>query len=219
MNFANLLRNPTDDTLELFLEAWHGPPARPASPPLPGPHPEPIRRLGALAQRWPSVIVQNHLELGLEPEDGGRVFYIENQGVYRWATEEVGDDPVVWGRFENSNENWQAEREPSSRFVIQIAIFEAIMGADHGASAPWVTLEELAAALAPLERLPFGSWRWPSEPMWFYAGEDLLATASPNGPMQRGLSDHFDLMISATTVDALRYLDDIDGIDWAREPY
>jgi hypothetical protein len=220
VNFADLLRNPTDETLIRFLEAWHGPAVHPMSDPFIGSEPEPIRRLAALSRRWTSAIVQNHLRLGLDPlEDGRRVFYVENQGVYEWATDGIADDPVVWGRFTNSSESWQAEREPLSRFVIQIAALEAIAGADHGAAAPWITLQDLVAALRPLERLPLGSWRWPREPLWFYAGEDVLATASPNGPIEPGQSDRFDLMISATNVEALGYLHDIEGIDWAREPY
>jgi hypothetical protein len=220
MSFIELLREGPDDAVARFIEAWHGPAARAPRELLLGPLPESVRRLASLAEGWPAVFVQN--ELVDDPEwarDGNRrVFYVENQGVYVWATDGVGADPVVWGRFNEPDERWQAEREPLSRFLLQIVVFEAILGAPYGAAASWITLPQLQAALGPLERLPWGSWRWPAEPSWFYAGSDALAFVGSNGRWPWGPSDHFDAFIGARTRKGLAYLRDVQGIRWDREP-
>jgi hypothetical protein len=220
MNFFQLLCEGSEDTVWRFIDAWHG---RAASGPTrlpPGRLPEAVRRLRSLAEVRPAVVVQN--QLVDDPEwarDGDRrAFYAENQGVFVWATEAVGADPVVWGRFIEQDERWQAEREPLSRFLLQIVAFEAIMGAPCGAAASWTTLPQLESALGRLERLPWGSWRWPAEPGWFYAGTDVLAFACPNGPTPSGPADRFSVWIGARSLDALAFLRGVQDITWDREP-
>jgi hypothetical protein len=219
MTLVDLLREPPDDAIVRFLEAWHGPATGQAGQPSRSTLPEAVRQLESLAQRWPNAFAQN--SLAADPDwarDGDkRVFYIENQAVYLWATNGVGDDPVVWGRFNGGSDRWFAEREPLSRFLLQAVIFEAIMGAPHGAAVSAIALSQLESALGPLERLPFGSWRWPIEPTWFYAGADALAIVNPNGKMPEGPADHFDIFIGARAPAALAYLREVEGIDWDRE--
>lgn len=168
----------------------------------------------------PSDFVQNTLVW--DPtwaRDGDKyVFYVENQAVYVWATDGDGDDPVVWGRFNKPGEPWLAEQEPLSRFLLQVVLFEAIMGTAHGASAASITLRQLEAAVAPLERLPLGCWRWPVEPSCFYAGADVLAFAGPNGRSPDGLVDTVSLFVAARSPIALSYLRDLAGIGWDTGP-
>jgi hypothetical protein len=38
--------------------------------------------------------------------DGRMIFYVENQGVYIWATDSRGEDPVLQGRFDAEGEPW-----------------------------------------------------------------------------------------------------------------
>ena len=220
MTLIDLLGEPTEDAIVRFLEAWHGPATGQPRQSSRGALPEAVRRLESLAQRWPDSFVQN--SLAADPDrarDGDkRVFYIENQSVYLWATDGVGDDPVVWGRFNGDNERWFAEREPLSRFLLQVVVFEAIMGATHGAAASAIELPQLEEALGPLERQPFGSWRGPIEPTWFYAGADALAFVNPNGNSPTSPADRFDMFIGARTPAALTYLREIQGIDWDRGP-
>lgn len=218
MNLLELLTDPPDDAIDRFLEAWHGPAARGLRVPAKDARPEAIRRLEALAEAWPGTFAQNRLaDADLAEDRGKRVFYVENQAVYVWATDGVGADPVVWGRF-NHETRWLAEREPLSRFLLQVVIFEAIMGAPHGAAASSIALPQLEAGLAPLERLPFGSCRWPIEPAWFYAGTDVLAVVNPTGKTSEGPLDRFDVFIGARTKAALGYLDSVDDIPWDRDP-
>jgi hypothetical protein len=220
MTLIELLREVPADAVTRFIDTWHGP-ADGALPDLPpGSLPDAVRRVASLAEARPSVVVQNHL---VDDPDWGRdgnrrVFYVENQGVYVWATDGGGSDPVVWGRLNEPSERWQAEREPLSRFLLQMIVFEAIMGAPYAAAASWITLPQLEATVGPLERLPWGSWRWPAEPSWFYAGADVLAFANPNGRWPWGPSDHFDVVIGAGTLDGLAYLRDVQGVRWDREP-
>jgi hypothetical protein len=155
----------------------------------------------------------------LDPEtwrDGDRrAFYVENQDGYVWSTDgDRGSDPVVWGRS-TSESAWSAEREPLSRFLVQVLIFEAVIGADHAATAPRMTLPELEELLAPLSTLPFGAWRWPSEPTWFYAGEDILAIAGPNDTSPTRFASHYNVFISARTAAALAYARRLD-VEWSQ---
>ncbi len=217
MNLVDLLREPDDDTIARFLETWHGRLVPPVPDAAPGPQPQAIRRLVAVIR--PSDFVQNTLEWDPEwARDGDkRVFYVENQGVHVWATDGDGDDAVVWGRFNQPGAVWLAEREPLSQFLLQVVLFEAIMGAAHGASAASITLSQLEAAVAPLERL-LGCWRWPLEPSCFYAGADILAFAGPNGRSREGSPDDFSLFVAARHPDALSYLRDLAGIEWTSGP-
>jgi hypothetical protein len=220
VSFFAMLSDPDAGTLAGFLEAWHGPPSRPAGPVQSGNLPRAILELAALADRWDSVFVQNRLELDPEwARDGEkRVFYVENQSVFVWATDGVGPDPTVWGRLTDDGERWLAEREPLSRFLVQIAVFEAIMGTPHGAAAAWLSLEQVNKVIAPLRRLDLGSWRWPSEPSWFYASDEALALVNPNSGWPSHPSDRYDVIVAARSERPLAYLSGIEDADWAREP-
>jgi hypothetical protein len=220
MSLVDLLREPPDDAIVRFLEAWHGPATGQARQHSPNALPEVVRELEFLADRWPGTFAMNSLTQDPEwARDGDkRVFYVENQAVYFWATDGIGKDPAVWGRFSGSGSRWFAEREPLSRFLLQIVVFEAIMGAQHAAAVAALALPHIEAALEPLERLPFGSWRWPIEPTWFYAGADVLAIVNPNGKEPEGPADRFDIFLGARTAEALAYLREVDGVLWDREP-
>src|SRR5688572_2836062 len=197
MSLFELLRDPSSGTAWTFLERWHGAPTREPDQILHGGLPEPLRAFAARVRRWPDAIVQNGF--ANDPDDmrdgDKRVFFLENQGVYLWATDGAGADPVVWGRFNEPGERWQAEREPLSGFLLQVVVFEAILGSDHGALASGVPLDQLEAMLGPMKRLPLGAWRWPSEPGWFFASDDALAFACPIGRRPGDPSDHFDVWI------------------------
>jgi hypothetical protein len=220
MRLIDHLGDPEPVTVRAFLEWWHGQPTRPPVRVEDGPLPEPIRVLASLAAVWPRAFAQNKLAAGpdLLRDQDRIVFYVENQGVYLWATDGIGRDPVVWGRFNDPGERWLAEREPLSRFLVQIVMFEAIMGAVHAASASWLSLAQLEAILEPLQQAPFGSWRWPAEPTWFYTGDDLLAIANPNGPTPAGPADRFEVFVAARRPDALAYLAEISDVEWDRPP-
>jgi hypothetical protein len=182
---------------------------------------------------WPEAIFQNHLLAPLEfadikkedwadveVEDERLVFYVENQGVCRWATQaEQVEDARVWIRgslLSGELFEWTLEEPALSHFLLQLLSFEAVMGASSGASAAWLEWPLVDQALAPLERLPFGAWRWPTYPTHFYVGERIIAVAGPNpGPGETEQSaGQASLTIGALDDDALAYLDEIVDDSW-----
>lgn len=56
----------------------------------------------------------------------------------------------MWGRENVSNARWETEGEPLSRFLVQLAVFEAVMGAEAHASAAWFDPEGLRCVTADL---------------------------------------------------------------------
>jgi hypothetical protein len=166
---------------------------------------------------WPSAFVQNHLvDDPKDVRDGDkRVFYAENQWVYVWATDGSAADPTVWGRYVGQGDRWQAEREPLSHFLLQILVFEAIMGGPYRAFGFGISLAQVEVALGPMRRLPLGSWRWPSEPGWFYASAQLLGFVNPSVTQPGAPTDRFDIMVAGRTADPLSYLAAIEGVEFA----
>lgn len=111
------LDHPGPNTLHNFIVAWHGRrwPGYGIAPEQMGhgPLPRLLRSFYEFAGRWPGLISQNHL-LGpteIEELDGRLLLYVENQGVWLWATAEEGDDPAVWSRENVSGAEWEIEGE------------------------------------------------------------------------------------------------------------
>lgn len=201
MSVLDTLREPgRPETLERFLVEWHGDAPRGDEPF--GLMPEPLRRLYSLVEHRPGVFVQNQLLPAgeLEPVDGKLLFYVENQGVYYWATGTDGDDAAVWGAA-SEHGPWEREEDPLSRFLVAAVLFEAIFAAEHGAAVAATQRDCLEALLRPLERLPLGAWRWPEWPTEFSANDGVAAVSNPNGP------GYFDVVIAAREAEALAYLD------------
>jgi hypothetical protein len=207
--------------LEELVEWWHGPiPASAEQPSLTGridaSLPLPLRWLyGRFGTRSEFFSHQNYLlpPERLEVVAGGRVrFYAENQGVYVWATASSGDDPPVWGRFNQEDLPWDEEAVSLSEFLIQVALFEATMGAPFGASAAWLPASKLRRVCEVLAPVPLGPWRWPSDPTRFYASGGALMFAAPNGEQDGRLG--FSVWVGAKTRDPLSFLTDIVDDAW-----
>ena len=168
------------DSLERFLTRWYGPPDGepvPASAALP----RPLREWFEVTSRWSTPLTtQNRVEREPWTDSGKLVFWVENQGVWLWATTPDGDDPPVFDRENEDGSPWLRTGERLSTFLLHVAVFEAVMGAVHGASAGWVPRDRLPEILAPLEPLPMPDWRWPPGAHRLYAADGLLALAGPN---------------------------------------
>lgn len=210
VNLAATLRDVGVDAPERFLLAWHGETHRVRVRPNPSPDldlPEPIRRLHEAASRWPQAVVQN--ELVPPRRDGDRiVFYVENQGVYEWAAK----DDRVWGRAPD-DPDWIEEDASLTAFILELLVFEAIMGADHGGSVAHLSRDGFAAVVAPLDPLPHGAWRWPSYPTRFFGGgRGVLVMAGPNPPGDDARS--LTIFVGAREADAISYLDDVVDERW-----
>jgi hypothetical protein len=198
--------------LRRLAEYWHGPigpgegfseeELRRKSVPFP------LRWWYQLAGRHESILSgQNKLlepdELKLD-QDGRLLFYVENQGVYLWSTTLHGDDPPVFGKFNEAAIPWTQEGMALSEFLIGACLFQAIMQAPFGASAAWAedaTLSQISADLAPL---PLAPWRWPSSPSRFFARNGAFMFASPNDDNQGNKA--FSLRIGAKTERPLAFL-------------
>jgi hypothetical protein len=212
---SNLLSGNTE-AAERFLVDWYGdrPESGASAVPSGLDAPPALRRLYELLARWPEAIVQNHVLTPPEDADDRLVFSVENQGVYEWATALGGDaDATVWGR-EPGTTSWVQEEPRLSGFLIELLVFEAVMGSAHGATVAWLPSGRLPDVVRPLQPLPFGSWRWPDYPTTFYAGSDRqLAVVAPNRtPADPG--DDVSVFVAARDAHALAFLDDVVDDAW-----
>jgi hypothetical protein len=137
-------------------------------------------------------------------DDGKLIFYVENQGVYLWSTAPEGDDPRVWGRFNENGVPWTDEGMPLSEFLIGVALFEAIIQAPFGASAAWIEQEQLDRLSTELPELPLISWRWPGYPSRFYGCKGAFMFSAPNNDSQGNKA--FSVWIGSKTPGPVKFL-------------
>lgn len=153
MVLLDILTRVGPETVERFAYAWHGPPQLSTAEAEPFPElPRPLSRFYGVAKQWPRLLVQNELMNPPQREDDKLVFYVENQGVCAWTTDMSGDDPPVWGSHDGKDFE---EEEPLSSFLVQVVVFEAVMGAQEGASTAALETVKLDSALGGLSALPF----------------------------------------------------------------
>jgi hypothetical protein len=174
--------------------------------------PAPLRDFYEFAGRWPNVVAQNDLLAPDELERTDRLltFYVENQGVYAWATELEGPDPAVRGTWDGKE--WLPEAEPLSRFLLQVVLFEAAFGASDGASAAWLDPKAHEALVSRFFALPLGAWRWPDYPTRFYARDDVIAIICPNRVPDS--DDFVSVTIGARNASGLAFLEDLVDRSW-----
>jgi hypothetical protein len=183
MPHVDELLHQTNDSLERFVARWYGPLPEPASwrnadlscPPA-------LQHWYALSRRAPLTSQNDVLERQrLTPgEDGMVVFYVENQGVWLWAYDPAdGDDPQVHERENEYGIAWTPSGSRLSEFLLQVAVFEAVLGAEHAAATYWSTPSQARTILAGLSPMPMAHWSWPHPGHHFYVGEDLMALAGP----------------------------------------
>jgi hypothetical protein len=134
--------------------------------------------------------------------DGRLFFYVENQGVYQWATLPAGDDPVVFGRYESS-EAWEQEHIRVSEHLILACLFEAIMcHARFRASAAWLDEEKFAAIVEHIPPIAIAPWRWIGSR--FFARNGAFMCAALNG-IDKG-KKYYSVHIGAKSPKPLRFL-------------
>jgi hypothetical protein len=103
-------------------------------------------------------------------------FYVENQGVYHWATLAGGDDPPVFGRY-NDNEPWEAEGIKVTEHLILACLFEAVMRhARFQAAAAWLDEDQFAAVVNQIPPLAIPPWRWIEAKFFARNGAFMCAT-------------------------------------------
>ena len=200
--------------MERFAFAWHGPPQQTGKSLERSPDvPPPLQLFYENARRWPDLIVQNDL---LDPPErhGQRLlFYVENQGVCTWSTSIGGDDPPVWADHDGES---VTEDDPLSRFLIAIAILEAVIGSQVGASVSSLQRDQFSTGFGPLRKLPFSPWRGFPEGATFYASDDLLAASAFNGPEAR-FDELLSVWVAARDPAALEALDSLIDESWEHD--
>lgn len=164
-----------------FLATWYGPADRPSTVPAGAEAlPPPLQAWYAAAGSYTRPVTFHNTVLApdeVEEDDGKLVFWLEQQGVYEWATD-PGDDPRVYERQPIDGEPWHPSGVRLSEFLISVAVFEAVMGAEHTAHAAELTGDRRDALLAPMRALPMPG---PTLGAQLYAGPGLLAFTGPHG--------------------------------------
>jgi hypothetical protein len=107
------------------------------------------------------------------------------------------------------------EDEPLSRFLVTVAILEAVFASPEGASAAWLHRDRLSAGLGSLRRLPFAPWRGFPEGATFYASDDLLAVSCVNATPES--DESLSVWVGARDKAALSALDSIIDESWEHD--
>jgi hypothetical protein len=191
-----------------FLRTWHGIPDIREVPTTPQ-VPSLLARLLRLCQSNPAICSkQNRLISPVEVGDRLLCFYVENQGVYRWAYRPDGDDPVVLGK-PSETDDWLPEQERLTGFLLQVCLFEALFSAPYTASAAWLPAEALANVLDRGRLRPILTpWRWPENPTAFLASDGAIGITSERHE-EDGSVGGFDVMLAALDLEPLAYLPEI----------
>ena len=153
----------------------------------------------------------------LEVIDDRLVFARENQGVFAWSVEPNLDDPPVFYRY-SGDESWSPDVPHLSQFLLQFTIFELLMGAPLGASASWLTGEELRVVTAGLRELSYPEWNCPARPGRFFVRGNALAFACPNrGPSDcpgEGPGQPWSFWFGANDSDGADFLRGLTSPEW-----
>jgi hypothetical protein len=188
---AALRANDRDAALRAALDAYFGPPLFPAPRRVPAP-------LATLFTRFEGgPLLQNQLTL---PDQRG-VFYVENQSCNEWALADESADPLVF------RDNEVIEREPLSGFVLQVALFEASMGALPAYASGWMDDETCERLVSLLTEVPLAPWSWPVDPTRFYVADGIVAHT------QRTDRETW-IFLSALSARQLEPFSRIDGVEW-----
>jgi hypothetical protein len=203
--------------LERLIADWHGP-CRPgdgySEPELAGLLiPGPLRWWYRLGGRRRGIFDGQNLLLRpdqLAFVDRMRLLvYTENQGVYHWSICPEGDDPPVWGRWNDRRHSWRRLGLTLSGLLIQAFLFELVIATHCRASASWIDQDTKGRVLAPLTRLPLPSWGYPPGSR-FHLGPGVVVFTAPNGESQgkRGFSIWIGARADAPLDDVRRVVDD-----------
>ena len=142
--------------------------------------------------------------------DDRLLFYVENQYVYQWSTLPDGDDPPLFGRYEN-NHSWEREGVRISEHLILACLFEAVMRhARFRASAAWLDEDKFAAVVEHIPPLAIAPWRWLGSR--FFARNGAFMCAGINGT-DRG-KKYYSVRIGAKSPRLLRFLRPLLNETW-----
>ncbi|MGI5328374.1 hypothetical protein [Actinomadura nitritigenes] len=123
--------------------------------------PEPLAVFYRLARHRPALLdVQNRLRpphRWQERHDGLIAFGDENQGGFIWLFDRSHPDPVVW--IDQDGYGLRREHQPMSGFLLQFALYEAMMNAPYKALRADLAAEHIDKLTAALTPVPWEPWR------------------------------------------------------------
>ncbi|MFJ6118882.1 hypothetical protein ACWGJX_14750 [Streptomyces sp. NPDC054775] len=139
--------------------------------------PEPLAVFYRLARYRPALLgVQNRLRpphAWQEEHDGLVAFGDENQGGFIWLSDPSRPDPDVW--IDQDGYELRREHQPLSGFLLQFALYEAMMNAPHNALRTDLAAEHVDTLTAALTPVPWEPWRWPNDSTRFYVAPGVTA--------------------------------------------
>jgi hypothetical protein len=173
------LQTVTGTSLARFVERWYGLPDRPpvdlSLPGVPGPLADWYR----IAARRSVPLSRDHAMYqpdGLLDRDGVTVFWEDHQRTEAWgyptAQRDHADPPVY---EQTDREPWLTTGISLSRFLVYVAVYEAVYAPIHGLVRLAAEPDELDAVLWRLEPLDDPLWEWPDAGVRYYGDDDLLA--------------------------------------------
>src|SRR5215471_3575169 len=137
----------------------------------------------------------------LRVEHDHLLFYIENQGVYQWATLPEGDDPPVFGRYDDG-EAWRPEGIALSEHLIIACLFEAILcHSPYGASTAWLKEDKLQQIVGQTPHLSTLTWRWPGATRFYVGRGAFMCVCAHQIHGETGYS----ILIGAKTYEPLQF--------------
>jgi hypothetical protein len=208
------LRGPTTvqdrlGVLQELVQFWHGP-IGPGDgmdeDQLAGiPMPQPLRWWYRWAGKRHEILSGQNILLEpreLKVDDGRLRFYVENQYVYQWGTLLEGDDPPVFGRYDDGDP-WEVENLRLSEHLILACLFEAVFcHVRYSASAAWLEERKLAEIIKTIPPVAIGSWGWCETR--FFAARGAFMVAAVNDVVDGQWE--YSVWIGAKTEHPLQFL-------------
>lgn len=139
--------------------------------------PEPLAVFYRLARHRPALLgVQNRLRpphRWRERHDGLIAFGDESQGGFIWLFDPSHPDPEVW--IDQDGYELRREHRPMSGFLLQFALYEAMINAPYKALRTDLAAEHVDKLTAALTPVPWEPWRWPNDSTRFYVAPGMIA--------------------------------------------
>jgi hypothetical protein len=199
----------TSASLGQFVRRWYGLPDRPpVDLTLPVDLPAPLADWYRIAARRSVPLSRDHAFYppeGLDERDGVTVFWEDHQRTEAWGYPAGRPDPPVYERTDG--QSWLPTGISLTRFLVYIAVYEAVYAPIHGLVRLAAKPDELDAVLGQLRPLDDPLWEWPTPGLRYYGDEDLLA----HGGIDGAGAGH--IVVAARHRDALGRFDGYP-VDW-----
>jgi hypothetical protein len=132
--------------------------------------------------------------------------YVDNQHAYQWSTLPNGEDPPVFGRYQDE-ECWQAEGVRLSEHLILACLHEAVMyHAKYGVWCLWLEKDKLAAIVENIPPIAIPPWRWTG--LRFFAGGGAFMCAAME---EKNGKKRYEVSIGAKTEHPVQFLKPLLG--------